>query len=187
MAKANATQPPNPASSPMKAPPSSPPQSNPPPQAPPPSSQANPPPQASSPAPQASRPQASPPPPQATRRPHRASPPPQAPPPQASAPLESRPVLSKDPAEREKQLATVRDEASTVLALLAMIVDRLTPTMPLSTGEKEAISAPLEQVLFKYGGAIPCEWQLAITLGFVALPRVAEVKRIKKEKGAELK
>lgn len=83
----------------------------------------------------------------------------------------ARPVLSKDPAERAKQLEGVRGEAATITNLIEIVVSRLTPAMPLTGEEKSALQDPLEQVLFKYDGAIPCEWQLAFTIGFITLPR----------------
>jgi hypothetical protein len=87
------------------------------------------------------------------------------------------PVLSKDPAEREKQLEAFRGESTGILAMLAAVVVRFTPSQPLTKEEQVAIQGPLEQVLFKYDGAVPCEWQLAIALGMVALPRYPEFKK----------
>lgn len=131
-------------------------------------------------APEAGRRMEPPPPPTLAKRPHRPRQPTPAPAPPSAEP--ARPVLSADPAEREKQLETVRGEASTVLAILAMVVSRLTPSMPMTDEESAAVQGPLEQVLYKYGGAIPCEWQLAAALGFVALPRYGEWKKLRAEK-----
>jgi len=111
------------------------------------------------------------------RRPPRAAAAKAADPAQAAPPPSAYPVLSKDPAEREKQLETFRGESTGILAMLAAVVVRFTPTQPLTKEEQSAIQGPLEQVLFKYDGAVPCEWQLAIALAMVALPRYPEFKR----------
>jgi hypothetical protein len=89
----------------------------------------------------------------------------------AQEPAPSKRELAKDPAEREKQLAAYRGEAATIIAVLGAVVERMTPTMPLGDQEKASIQGPLEQVLFKYDGTMPCEWQLGIALAFCTLPR----------------
>jgi hypothetical protein len=46
----------------------------------------------------------------------------------------------------------------------------------LTDSEKDAIREPLAAVLYKHGGSIPVEWQLAIAIGFAAAPRYAKHK-----------
>jgi hypothetical protein len=46
----------------------------------------------------------------------------------------------------------------------------------LSDPEKEAIRGPMAAVIYKHGGSIPVEWQLAAAIGFAAAPRFAKHK-----------
>jgi hypothetical protein len=71
----------------------------------------------------------------------------------------------------------VREEATLIVNMIGALAARLPPQMPLSDEEKAGIQPPLEMVLYKYNGSLPCEWQLAIALGMIALPRYLIVKQ----------
>lgn len=94
--------------------------------------------------------------------------------------------LPADPAAREVALAEVRPLAETILALCDVLASRLPPERPLSAEERKAIGGPLELTLYKYGGDLGPEWQLALAVGMVALGRYVEAKgQAKKEPAVE--
>lgn len=70
-----------------------------------------------------------------------------------------------------------------MIGMLRAVTSRLAPTMPITDEEAAMIQDPLEQVLYKHGGAIPCEWNLAIALALVAFPRYQAIKEAKRKAG----
>lgn len=73
----------------------------------------------------------------------------------------------------------MKDEADLCIGLLDSVFARIWTCQALTDEEKGAIHGPMAGVIYKYGGNIPIEWQLAMAIGFVAAPRYVEWKRSK--------
>jgi hypothetical protein len=120
-----------------------------------------------------------PPPPRIERRPlGQAAPVQVATPPAVEGGGSKRP-LPVEPEQREAALRTVDGLTDTILGMFSSLIERWTPTKPLTKVEQETIRAPLRIVLWESGGDIPAEWQLAFAAGVVVLPRYLETREAK--------
>lgn len=124
-----------------------------------------------------------PPPPSVPKRPARVARPPasQVAAPQNPAPAPTTRELPTDPVERERALATVKDEADLCVGLLDVIFGNIWTKERLTDAERETIHGPMSGVIYKHGGTIPIEWQLALAVGFAAAPRYAKHKAATKK------
>jgi hypothetical protein len=128
--------------------------------------------------------QGPPPAPEVPRRPPRQPRPAGSPPPSPPPEPPKYRVLPSDPEAARKALESVRDESALIMGMLGVLAERLPPKLPLTDQEKMIIQGPLDRVLYKYGENIPCEWQLIIAVGFVAVGRFAAHELAKKAQGA---
>lgn len=79
--------------------------------------------------------------------------------------------LPQDPIERARCRASVSGEAQGLLAIINGLMQKAPPHLPMQDWERETLTVPLEEVVYKYGANIDPLVSLAIAAGSIALVR----------------